>query len=160
VFRQWLNEQNISSNTHNKLSPYGFSIDNPGGGWLASQRKRAMLNKTRGDVTAVADSIPMSVDELLMLPGEEGEHLAMDTELAQHKIKELANSIKNKGLEYGPMVWVSVNGRASVAEGNHRIRAAKLAKMDTIPVQFRWFAGSEQEQYGKHWSADQIANRI
>lgn len=91
-----------------------------------------------------------SVDELLALPGENGEHLRFaagtvprDAEL----IEELATSMRERG--YDPelgdaiLIYVGRDGKATVAEGNHRIRAAQQAGLSHIPIDVRYFGGSD-----------------
>lgn len=126
------------------LNQFGYSRDNPGGSWLENQQKNAREGKGRGAVTASTKNLPMPVDDLLLLPGQNKEHLIKD-EARQKQIDDLADKIKAEGFDedQGILVWVDVNGRGTIAEGNRRIRAAKKAGLKSVPVQFRWFAGSE-----------------
>ena len=146
------------------LKQYGYWTDNPGGEWLKHEQKRARKAKKEGrsaagTVTAGTSNAPILVKDLLTLPGQQGEHDYMHTELAQDKIDKYAKSMEKEGYKgYGVMVWVDIDGRATMAEGNHRVRAALRAKIERIPVEFKWWNGSENGS--GPWSADNVANMI
>jgi len=122
------------------------SIDNPGGDWLIHEQDRAreLVSKgyRSGSVTARFYGVTVPVSELLKLKGMTGEHLRLDFE--NIKVKELAESIKKEGLQQLPFVNVEYNGDAKINEGNHRIRAAHLAGLKTIPIEIAYFAGGER----------------
>ena len=43
------------------------------------------------------------------------------------------------------MVWVNYDGKAYIAEGNHRVAFASIERGEEfIPIDIRYFAGSEQ----------------
>jgi ParB-like chromosome segregation protein Spo0J len=128
------------------LKSHGFGFDpGPSTAWRERERARAITEGVNGAVTGEG-TVSVSVNELLDLPGEMGEHLRMSSPESTTKIGELAESIKTEGYRKteGPLVWVKADGSVVVAEGNHRIRAAKEAGVEALPVQVRYFAGSEE----------------
>jgi len=143
------------------LKPFGYSQDNPGGDWLKGEQEMARAGKINGSVTAETRNVPVDVGRLVGLPGANNEHLLIpDSEHSSKRVKSLAKKMRQDGYkgDEGVLVWVYVDGEAKIAEGNHRIRAAKLAGLESVPVQFRWFAGSEE---GDHeWTAEAVAKQL
>jgi hypothetical protein len=145
---------------------FGYREDNPGGDWLEEQRAFAAEKMAKspygtggGAMTAnfegplwvpldFVDGLPGARGEQarFIRPGDVAEQVRADDE---RTVQELVKSIKAKGFDPSEpiMIWVEYNGLAFVAEGNHRLRAAIEAKLDSVPVEIRYFAGGEQE-YG------------
>lgn len=155
----------VEQSPEKKLSQFGFSVDNPGGKWLDNERKNAKSGTGRGAVTASSNSIPVEIDKLLELEGQNKEQERINnspTKQDKDTIDKLTKDIKEKGFteDNGPLVWVDVDGKATIAEGNHRLHAAKAAGLTTLPVQFRWFAGSERSEFGGAWSASAVSEKV
>jgi hypothetical protein len=117
--------------------------DNPGGVWLESERKRAEDRGTLGALTAQILDVLVPVDILIQIEGTMGEHLRIDED--DERVRELSESIKSEGLTSPPFISVDMHGDAKVREGNHRIRAAKLIGLKSIPVQIGYYCGGEDE---------------
>lgn len=89
-------------------------------------------------------------DELLGLSGGVGEHtrIAAGTNPEDaRKIQELTASMRERGYDRSlgqPIfIWVDADGVATIAEGNHRIRAAKEAGLEYVPIEVHYFGGSD-----------------
>ena len=137
--------EDLPMTSRRALKSHGFEFDpGPSKEWLEAKRASALEQGLDGPVTG-SGTMQLSVDELLALPGEAGEHLRMTSPESAAKIDELTQSIKAEGYrqDAGPLVWVKADGSVTIAEGNHRIRAAKQAGVENLPVQVRYFAGSE-----------------
>lgn len=117
--------------------------DNPGGVWLESEKKRAEDKGALGALTAKILDVLVPIDVLMEIEGASGEHLRIDEE--DERVIELANSIKSEGLTNPPFIAVDMHGGAKVREGNHRIRAAKLVGLKSIPVEIGYYCGGEDE---------------
>lgn len=146
---------------------FGYREDNPGGDWLEEQQAAAAENFAKnhygtagGAMTANFEG-PLWVPLNLVdgLPGVRGEQIRFirPQDVAEQvraederQIVKLVKSIKARSFDPAEpiMIWVEYNGMAFVAEGNHRLRAAMEAGIDSVPVEIRYFAGGEQE-YGQ-----------
>jgi len=121
--------------------------DNPGGDWLAREREYAknQYEKTgrinAGAVTATLDG-RLPTDMLAKLPGVNKEHTNKNI-LNDFKSKRIRDSIKNEGVKEPIMLYVGFNGKAYIAEGNHRVHLADEFKLKDVPVDIRYFAGGE-----------------
>ena len=106
-------------------------------GWEAGSR----------DVTRVSTGM-IDPREVVELPGESNEQtlflLQEHGRMNNEEWKELVDSIKNKGLEYRPLIMVSKEGKPSIYEGNHRIRAAIEAGVEKIPIEIRYLGNSQR----------------
>lgn len=123
--------------------------DNPGGHWLSSEREyaKSQYEKTgrisAGAVTAILDGrLPTSM--LAKLPGVNKEHTNKNI-LNDYKSAPIRDSIKNEGVKEPVMLYVGFNGKAYIAEGNHRVHLADEFKLKDVPVDIRYFAGGELE---------------
>ncbi|OEU68461.1 MAG: hypothetical protein BBJ57_07225 [Desulfobacterales bacterium PC51MH44] len=117
-------------------------IDNPGGEWLKHERERAIKKGGGGSRTGNIRSVTVPIDELINLPGrnEEHKHIAPD----DTRVLKLAESIKKEGFKSTPFLNVEHDGSVNINEGNHRIRAAKLAGLKEIDVEIGYYAGGER----------------
>ena len=118
------------------------NFDNPGGEWLENEISRIKNDEISGSRTGTIRGITVPVDELVKLEGRSGEHkrISMETQ----KVKDLAKLIKKEGLKEPPFINVEYDGSANINEGNHRVRAAKLAGLKEIPVEIGYYAGGER----------------
>jgi hypothetical protein len=122
--------------------------DNPGGSWLAHERKIAAEKhkagrRNSGSVTAGIREVFLDADEAAAIPGYLDEHLR---DLAQEsKERGLVQSVIDNGfdIEKKPLIAVNYRGDPYVLEGNHRIAAARAAGLERVPVELRYFAGGE-----------------
>jgi len=128
--------------TEEEKRRYGAFVDNPHGEWLKDE-----IGAGRKTVTAGTFHLPMKTDKLLKVRGENEEETRMDSERSRERVKELAESMKEYGFaeNEGILVWVDRFGKPTIAEGNHRIRAAKLAGIEEVPVEVRWINGGEDD---------------
>ena len=100
----------------------------------------------------------LSVEKLLELPGQKGQHRHMGTaqqgRFSDAYIDKLSRSIKSQGFDPDSAIQVFTwgDGTAKIWEGNHRLRAAKRAGLQTIPVDWRYVAGSERDPTATHAS--------
>ena len=100
----------------------------------------------------------LSVDKLLQIEGHKGQHRHMGTEsqgrFSDAYIEKLARSMKEQGFkpQRAIQVFTWPDGRATIWEGNHRLRAAKRAGLNQIPVDWRYVAGSERHPHATHAS--------
>ena len=128
-------------------------LDNPGGSWLEEQRKKAKAKDERtgfrhGSVTAKINRIELPIDSVVFLRGMEGEDVRLD-HLQDFQdtrtIMKIRRSISENGYLPDKAIFINVgyDGTALINEGNHRVRAAKLAGLKTIPVEIAYFAGGE-----------------
>jgi len=117
-------------------------VDNPGGEWLEDERQGVMDGRASGALTARIDRVEVPVDDLLALEGRRGEHERLTME--DERVLELAKAIEKDGLTSPPFLNVEYDGSVNVNEGNHRIRAAKLAGLERIPVEIAYYAGGER----------------
>jgi len=100
----------------------------------------------------------LSVAKLLTLPGQKGEHEYMGTtekgRFSEDYLDKLATSMRQEGFkaERAIQVFTWSDGTATIWEGNHRLRAAQRAGLETIPVDWRYVAGSERDPNAPHAS--------
>jgi len=120
-----------------------------GAEWLKQERqyaaeREAMGFKVSGASTGGIREIELDGEFLSTVPGQSGEHLRDLTQEAG--FDELVESIKTRGfdLDEKPLILVNGSGTAYISEGNHRIAAAVAAGMKDVPVEVRYFAGSQQ----------------
>ena len=124
---------------------YGAFVDNPNEDrWLQGE----IENGPTSSVTAgTQKAVFIDVDKALEIPGHNQEEGFIDTsESSKFRIDAVTKSIKKSGFdeEARPLIGVTRDRGATVFEGNHRIRAAKKAGLKKIPVEFRWYNGSEE----------------
>jgi hypothetical protein len=120
----------------------GGSLPSDGGWWQDNPQARGHEHWTPGENQMTAGYKEARVDprEIAKLPGARGEQKNID----QERVKELAKSIKEEGLKWAPLIMVEMDGTAHIWEGNHRIRAAIEAGLESIIVEVRYFGGSEE----------------
>lgn len=120
-----------------------LKIDNPWGEWLEHERARAAKSrlKTAGAVTAYWRG-EIAISDVIDIPGYSGEEKRIDW----IKVGRLADSIRKHGYrEDAPVTFhVVYDGRAYVYDGNHRLRAAKEAGIESVPAEISYFAGGEE----------------
>jgi hypothetical protein len=99
----------------------------------------------------------LSVAKLLAIPGNNNEHQRMHTSDSRARIEELANSMRAEGFhpQRAIQIFTWPDGQAKIWEGNHRLRAAAAAGLQTIPVDWRYVAGSERDPSSVHASGFQ-----
>lgn len=88
--------------------------------------------------------VPLS--EVIDLPGARDEHVRfLGNAEEQARIDELAEAMRRDGFDpdHPIMIWVEQDGKPVIAEGNHRVRAAMQAGIENIPVDIRYFGGSD-----------------
>ncbi len=86
----------------------------------------------------------VNIKDLISLKGYKGEDTRMDSEYSKKNIEQLAKSIKKHGFIEPIMVFVEKDGSATIGEGNHRIRASKIAGVTEIPTEIKWFGNSNK----------------
>jgi len=98
--------------------------------------------------TGSYESVDVSVASLKDLPGARGEEslTGEDLEWALESRRKIAESIRQSGFdpEQRPAINVEPDGTVQVYEGNQRIAAAAEVGLETIPVEVRYFGGSER----------------
>jgi hypothetical protein len=120
-----------------------ISTDNPGGDWLENEQRRAANRKAEGStymgaLTANVRNINLDPVMLVRIPGMMGEHQRIFTE--DERVNELAKAMKKEGYQGSPVfINVDYEGDAFINEGNHRVRAALQAGLDTIPVEISYY---------------------
>ena len=97
--------------------------------------------------TAGYKKIYLDPKALKTIPGDSGEHIRLsrgDTD-DMIRIRDIAEDMRANGFKDtgGILIVVEADGSAKVSEGNHRIWAAAEAGLDEIPVEIRYFGGSE-----------------
>lgn len=90
--------------------------------------------------------VPASI--LLGLPGECGEHEVFAKSRfgskTESEFRALAESLASGWRENAPiLVCVEADGRATIYEGNHRLRAAEFAGIEAF-VEVRYFGNSQE----------------
>ena len=117
-------------------------VHGKGGGWWQDNPQAEGRDWTPGKNSMTAGFKDATVDprDIAKLPGARGEEKNID----QERVKELAKSIKEEGLKWKPLIIVEMDGTAHIWEGNHRIRAAIEAGLDSIAVEIRYFGGAEE----------------
>lgn len=139
---------------------YGVYLDNPGGSWL--ERKQRMWEDgtidLSGSVTATVRG-PVSVQELLKLPGQNKEHLRMDDEYSRRNIDAIKQVIQNEGFDaVGPgyiVVWP--DGTVTIGEGNHRVRALAELGYEEVPWEIQYRGGGEDSD--SPWNLENFQKR-
>lgn len=103
---------------------------------------RDWLENNSYTTTASYRLIQIDPRVLVTLPGARGEEKNID----QWRGDNITTSIGQNGFreESPPLIVVRPNGQAVIWEGNHRVRAAIAAGLPTIPVEVRYFGGSER----------------
>jgi hypothetical protein len=102
----------------------------------------------RSDITRIEEGW-MSPDALLDLPGGSGEHILFGYRphgrLKPNQFQALVDSIRRRGYvpDYPVTIFVESDGRKYVHEGNHRLRAAALARREVF-VEVRYLGGAER----------------
>lgn len=146
---------------------YGFWKDNPGGDWLDFKQQLATEDMEDGfhgknePTAGFENPINIDVDDLLSLEGYSGEHESIQENDKQ--VLEMAEDMKENGYTGGAvMIWITMFGRVGLAEGNHRVRAAKLAGLSSVPTTVKYFDGAEDilEEQNSPWSPNNIVSKI
>lgn len=138
-------------------------VDNPGGEWLADERKYTESQgrlpsgafKDVGRTTAWFpddEYIFLPVDLLSKIPGirqEQSNVRGLNLNwLKDHmgRTGKLPNIDDNdeSSPEYLPFILVDQEGMPFVSEGNHRIMAAASLGFDVLPVTIRYYNGGEE----------------
>ena len=124
---------------HGMRERLGFWQDNPVvRGYRGAEE---WLEQNPSTITARYSKIEMPATSLLALPGKSGEHLR---EPHQPAIDRWRSHIREHGTLLEPVqIEVDHEGRATVWEGNHRIKAAALEGLETIPTEVAYLGGSE-----------------
>ncbi|NCD22070.1 MAG: DEAD/DEAH box helicase, partial [Spartobacteria bacterium] len=132
-----------------ELRGASFWSDNPGGGWLSKEQDKARTERddgyVSGSTTAGFKTVLLPVDAILSLPGQRGEESKLDSGQSDADIDAIAESMRASGYDKSEPIAVDVefDGRTTIYEGNHRIRAAKRAGLTHVPVEIRYIAGGE-----------------
>jgi hypothetical protein len=134
-----------------------LEVDNPGGDWLEGKKeisnsygfKESGAPKVYGSVTGYFDDhVYLPVSLLKRIPGENMEQM----NVRKNDLEWLKNHMsQNKSLpksevtktDYAPFITVDQKGRPFMSEGNHRVMAASELGWDWLPVEIRYFNGSE-----------------
>lgn len=134
-----------------------LEVDNPGGEWLKEKQeisdsmgfKASGAPVSYGRVTGYYNgkvSLPVSL--LKKIPGENQEQLNVRERDLNWLVKNMGetNSLPktSQGTDYAPFITVDQRGRPFMSEGNHRVMAADKLGWDWLPVEIRYFNGSEQ----------------
>lgn len=128
----------------------GLWRDNPGGGWLAHEQKRAKEEGFRGAETAYTRKpVLLPLSDLKDIPGQNDEHVEGPHQRGvegNFKADQLRDQMTDAGgsLASHPInVWVGYDGKATIAEGNNRMAVALERGMTHAPVVIQYFAGGE-----------------
>lgn len=101
----------------------------------------------RYTVTGRYDNIDVPVEALKGLPGASGEEALTGVKLEQalRSRAKIVKSIRERGFDPSnrPLIGIEPDGTVNVIEGNQRIAAATEAGLESIPVEVRYFGGSE-----------------
>lgn len=119
--------------------------DNPGGEWLASQRRRAEESRrpVSGAVTGyLKRPIELDPQKLAVIPGASGERRVP----GDPQYDNLRPLVEAEGLYKDSPILVGINHRGEpyIIEGNTRAAVARDLGIDRIPAEVRYFAGGEQ----------------
>lgn len=114
--------------------------------WSDNPHDPEWLAENPNTATAGYKKVDLPVDVLLSFPGARGEeNLFGEGTRRSEKVEALAADIRANGWrDSRPLVTVEPDGRVLVNEGNTRIRAAKLAGLSSVPVEVRYYGGSEE----------------
>jgi hypothetical protein len=148
------------------LSAAGFWRDNPvDPGSLDHEggpRGQSWVRANPSTATAAFDRVDLPISKVILLPGHNDEHvmLAKPSPDEEVRLAALEASIREKGYDAkNPiMVWVEADGTTKIAEGNHRVRAARRAGLKTIPVDLRYFGGAEARN--GEWSPASVLDHM
>jgi len=118
--------------------------DNPGGEWLASQRRRAEESRrpVSGAVTGyLKRPIELDPQKLAVIPGASGER-RVPGDPGYDNLRPL---VEAEGLYKDSPILVGINHRGEpyIVEGNTRAAVARDLGIDRIPAEVRYFAGGE-----------------
>lgn len=140
-FKNFLNERKIKEKIPT-TKKFKFFVDNPGGEWLEHERKIAKGSKFGGSVTAgFHEPFLIPTKMIKGLKGLQGEIRRM----SDSDVQTLKKSIEDFGGIYSPIfINVNWNGEVFINEGNRRALIAKELGMKYIPVEIRYYAGSER----------------
>jgi len=148
----------LTSSINEWADSLGYTEDNPGKKYI--EDKKAHRIKQGEDVDSMflpttayfsKGKIDMPVDWLIEnSKGGMGEREGdwSTTDYTIKNIENLADSMKKDGYTGGPiMTIVSPLGNPVISEGNHRLMAAKMAGLKTIPSSVQWLLGSESKEF-------------
>ena len=137
-----LTQRHMGPGPHPSGSPQAVHGKERGGGWWQDNPRARGRDWTPGPNTMTAGYTEARVDpkEIAKLPGARGEEKRIDWD----RVRALAESIKAEGLRYKPLIIVEQDRTAYIWEGNHRVRAAIEAGLESIIVEIRYFGGSEE----------------
>lgn len=99
----------------------------------------------------ILDNVMLKTSELIKIKGINAEETKMDSAYSVNLIKKLADSILEHGYKADReiVIVIAPHGEARIAEGNHRIRAARQAGLAAIPANVHFLRGAEYEDYFK-----------
>ena len=111
-------------------------------------RAEEWLEENPKAMTAKAENVVLNTSDVISLPGQRGEE-AWEGKAKEHQtkvIEQVADNMKKHGFDYSQPVQIDVeqNGKALIYEGNKRVRAAHMAGIRNIPVEVRYYGGSEE----------------
>lgn len=122
--------------------------DNPGGGWLEHERRRAEERVREGE-TKVSGAVtgylkkPIELDprKLEVIPGAMNERRVP----GESQYDRLRPMIEAEGFRQDSPILLGINHRGDpyIIEGNTRAAVARDLGIDRIPAEVRWFAGGE-----------------
>ena len=142
----------------------GFTQDNPlvnaqqTGNPDAIQRAEGWIADNPTTKTGGFTRIELPPDDVGRLPGRMGEETRIDQPRSIARIEELADDMRQRGWIGEPIaVDVDVDDAIKIFEGNHRVRAAQLAGLDRIPVEVRYYGGSEMSP--GPWSPNDLVQK-
>jgi hypothetical protein len=141
-----------------------LEVDNPGGSWLQENREYSESKgylpsgapRSFGKVTAVwrdpnnndVGTVYLPVSMLKQFRGvmdEQSNVRQKDLDwLTENMGKTKSLPKTSSGKDYQPFITVDQRGIPFVSEGNHRIMAAEKLGWEWLPVEVRYFNGSEQ----------------
>lgn len=84
---------------------------------------------------------------LLGIPGRKDEHLKLTFPPGRYtpeKWDAMVRWVASPEFDYAPLIIKEKDGRVFIYEGNHRIRAAVVARVLFLPVIIRYMAGSQR----------------
>lgn len=126
-------------------------VDNPGGRWLADERRRNAEQARSGrgifgrglgaTATGWLRGLALPTAEFEGVPGANNERRLP----GERQFDALLAAVLRDGWSPEPVfVGVSPQGVASVIEGNTRIAVARHLGIERVPVEVRYFAGGEE----------------
>ena len=116
-------------------------------------------------MTAKAENVELNTSDVISLPGQRGEE-AWEGKAKEHQtkvIEQVADNMKKHGFDYSQPVQIDVeqNGKALIHEGNKRVRAAHMAGIRNIPVEVRYYGGSEEsDKLEESWKPENFHSGI